>query len=166
MRDQPPEDDEDRPEPQGTLHPISGRALTTCVVLGLVLGWALHPAASSLTGEAPMVSWLQVLALVLVAAIMSFLAWHTWRTVQVKRQRLEVHHAVNRLVLARACALVGALLAGGYAGFAVSWVGDPSERADQWLVRSLVAALAATGITVASILLERACRAPGGDERA
>ena len=32
---------------------------------------------------------------------------------------------MNRLVLARACALVGALVAAGYVGYAVSWLGDP-----------------------------------------
>ena len=36
----------------------------------------------------------------------------------------EPHRAVNRLVLGRAGALVGALVAGGYAGYAVSWIGS------------------------------------------
>lgn len=107
-----------------------------------------------------MVSWLQPLALVLVAAIMAYVAWHTWRTVQQRGHRLEVHHAVNRLVLARACALAGALVAGGYAGFAVSWLGDASERADTWILRSTVAAVAAVCVMLASLVLERACRAP------
>lgn len=165
MRELPPEEEPDRPEPAGTLRPISGRALAVCIVLGLVVGWALHPLGSRLTGRPPMVSWIQALALVLVAAIMAFLAWHTWRSVHVRRTGLEPHHAVNRLVLARACALVGALLAGGYAGFAVGWIDHPSERADQWIVRAVVAAAGASGITVASILLERACRTPGGGGR-
>ena len=45
-------------------------------------------------------------------------------------------------MLARACALVGALVAGGYLGYALSWVGVSAELADQRVVRSLVAALA------------------------
>ena len=60
----------------------------------------------------------------LVAVIMGFLAWHTWQTVQVRGERLELHQAMNRLVLARACALGGALIAAGYVGYAVSWLGD------------------------------------------
>ena len=37
---------------------------------------------------------------------------------------------MNRLVLARACALVGALVAGGYLGYALSWVGVDTELGD------------------------------------
>ena len=49
----------------------------------------------------------------------------------VHHERLEPHQAVNRLVLARACALVGALVAGGYVGYALSWVGVDAELAGQ-----------------------------------
>ena len=153
------------PEPRGTLRPTSARALTTCVVLGLVGGWGLHPLMSRLTGSPPLVSWAQALALVMVAAIMVFLAWQTWQTVQVRGERLEVHQAVNRLVLARACALCGALVAAGYLGYAISWLGDASAYADRWILRSLVAAAGAAVVTLASLALERACRTDGGDPR-
>ena len=110
-----------------------------------------------------MVSWAQPLALVLVAGILSFLAWHTWRTVQVQGRRLEAQHSLNRLVLARACALAGALVAAAYVGFAVSWVGDASQLADRWIARSLVAAAAAGAVLAASLVLESACRTPRDD---
>lgn len=147
----------------GSLRPTSGRALAICAVLGLVFGWSLHPIAHQVTGEAPRVSWSQPLALVLVAAIMGFLAGHTWRTVQVQGRRLDAQRAVNRLVLARACALAGALVAAAYAGFALSWLGDASHLADRWIGRSLVAATAAAGVLAASLMLESACRTPPGD---
>lgn len=159
------EEHDDDQEPVGTLHPITGRALALCAVAGMVTGWALHPLGERLLGHPPLVSWSQPLALLLVAAIMAYLAWHTWRTVQVLGRRLEVHHAVNRLVLARACALAGALVAGGYAGFAVTWLGDDSKPADQWLLRSVVAALGALGVMLGSLVLERACRTPGSEAR-
>ena len=82
-----------------------------------------------------------MLALFLVAAILAGTAWATWRTLHVHGHRLEPHRAVNRLVLAKACALVGALAAGGYAGYALSWVGMAAELADQRMVRSGIAAL-------------------------
>ena len=157
-------DTEDR-EPQGTLRPITGRALALGAVLGLVGGWALNPLGERVTGHPPLVSWAQPLTLVFVAGIVTFLAWHTWRTVQVQGRRLEAHHAVNRLVLARSCALAGSLVAAGYVGFAVSWVGDASRLADIWILRSVLAALGATGVMLASLVLERACRTPGGAER-
>ena len=161
MSDQSPEE-----ERRGSLRPTSARALTTCAVVGLVGGWAIHPVLSRLTGRPPLVSWTQALALVLVAGIMGFLAWHTWQTVQVRGQRLEVHQAVNRLVLARACALGGTLIAAGYAGYAVSWLGDESRFADRWVLRSVVAALGGAGVALASLALERACRTDGGRPRA
>lgn len=159
-------DDTPEDEPDGSMRPISGGALAGCAVVGMFAGWAVHPVAKALGGTAPLVSWGQALALVLVATIMAFLAGHTWRTVQVRRRRLAVHHAVNRLVLARACALAGALVAGGYLGYAISWLGDPSALADERLVRSLVAAAGAVATTIASLVLERACRTPQGPPRA
>ncbi len=162
--DLPPEDPPD--EPHGTLRPTSARALTVCAVGGLAIGWTLHPLGSRILGHPPLVSWPQALALVLVAAIMAFLAWHTWQTVQVRGERLEPHRAVNRLVLARACALAGAVVAAGYVGYAVSWLGDASQVADRWILRSLVAALGALGVTLASLVLERACRADSEQPRA
>lgn len=160
-----PEPDPDPEEPRGTLRPTSARALTACIVAGLALGWALHPVMSSVAGRPPLVSWAQALVLVMVAAIMGFLAWHTWQTVHVRGERLEPHQAVNRLVLARACALAGALVTAGYVGYAVSWLGDESRYADRWILRALVAAAGAAGVTLASLALERACRADGGRPR-
>jgi hypothetical protein len=156
---------EEPPEQRGTLHPTSARALTSCAVVGLLGGWAIHPVVSRIAGRPPLVSWTQALSLVLVAVIMGFLAWHTWQTVHVRRERLELHQAMNRLVLARACALGGTLVAAGYVGYAVSWLGDESKLADRWILRSVVAALGAVGVTLASLALERACRADGGRPR-
>jgi hypothetical protein len=153
---------EEDPEPRGTLHPTSARALTACAVVGLLGGWAIHPVMSRVAGGPPLVSWTQALALVLVAVIMAFLAWHTWQTVHVRGERFEPHQAMNRLVLARACALGGALVTAGYVGYAVSWLGDGSQLADRWILRSVVAALGGLGVLLASLALERACRADGG----
>ena len=154
---------EEPPEPPGTLRPTSAAALTACTVVGLVGGWAIHPVLSRVSGRPPLVSWTQALAVVLVAVILGVLAWHHWQTVQVRRQRLELHQAMNRLVLARACALGGTLIAAGYVGYAVSWLGYESAFADRWVLRSLVAALGGLGVTVASLVLERACRADRGE---
>ena len=64
-----PEDD-----PRGSLRPTSGRALAISAVVGLASGWGLHPLGRAVTGESPRVSWLQPLALTLVAAILAFLS--------------------------------------------------------------------------------------------
>lgn len=145
-------------EPFGTLRPTPPVVLAGWAVVGLAGGWLVHPLAERISGTAPIVSWLQPLALFLVVAILAVTAQATWRTVQVRRERLLPHQAVNRLVLARACAFVGALAAGGYLGYALSWIGVDAELADQRMVRSLVASAGSALVVVTALLLERACR--------
>jgi hypothetical protein len=160
-------DDPEEPEgpaPEGSLRPLSYAVLTVWAVAGLVLGWLWHPVAEQLNGTAPVISWAQPAALWLVAAVIGTTSWQTHRAVQVRRERLEPHQAVNRLVLSRAGALVGALVAGGYAGYAVSWIGDPAELAGQRIVRCVVAVLAGLAMVVGALLLERACRVREPDD--
>lgn len=155
-------DDEGDDEPTGSLHPTSYAVVAAWALGGLVLGWLLKRVAEQVNGTAPLVSWAQPAALWLLAAVLVITWWQTHRAVQVRRERLEPHRAVNRLVLARAGALVGALVAGGYAGYALAWVGDPAELATQRIVRSLVAVAAGVVTVVGALLLERACRVRPG----
>jgi len=153
-----PEDDErDRLQP-GRLRPTSPGTLAGWTIIGLVGGWLLRPLSERVRDTAPIVTWAQPLALLLVAAILGATAYVTWRAVHVRHERLAPHQAVNRLVLARACALVGALVAGGYLGYALSWAGVDTELADQRMWRSLLAALAGVATVITALLLERACR--------
>lgn len=151
-------DGEPGEDPHGSLRPTPPAAVTAWAVAGLVGGWLLHPVAERLSGVAPVISWAQPAALLLVAVVVGVTAWHTWRSVHVRRERLEPHRAVNRLVLGRAGALVGALVAGGYLGYALSWLGVSAELAGQRIIRSLVAVLAGVLVMVGGLLLERACR--------
>ncbi len=157
-------DPSDEQPPDGHLQPTSAGLVTAWAVAGLVGGWLLHPVAERLSGTAPVVTWLQPVALFLVAAIVGAAAWATWRAVQVRREWLEPQRAVNRLLLARSCALVGALVAGGYLGYAVSWIGVDSALAGQRGWRSVTGAVAGALIVVAALLLERACRTRSEDE--
>ncbi|NYI79948.1 DUF3180 domain-containing protein [Nocardioides panzhihuensis] len=144
---------------------MSGGAITAWAVIGIVGGWLAHPVVEAWRGVAPVVTWAQPMLLLLIAATLGVTAWVTHRQLQVRGERIEAHQAVNRLVLARACALVGALLAGGYLGYAISWLGyDMSTAAGDRLVRSAVAAVAGTTIVIAARLLEHACRVRKPDE--
>ena len=125
-------------------------------------GWLLHP-LSDRAGTPPVVSWLQPLALLLVAGILGYTAYATHRQVRLRRDLLLPHQAVNRLVLARACAFVGALVLGGYLGYALSWVGDDAELADERIWRSGAASFAGLMIVITALLLERACRVGSDD---
>jgi hypothetical protein len=89
----------------------------------------------------------------------------TYRDLRRRGHVLEPHMAVNRLVLAKACALAGAMVAGGYFGYALSWWRvSEAALAQQRIVQSLVAGAAGVLIVVGSLLLERACRVREGDE--
>lgn len=132
------------------------------VLAGLVGGWLVRPVALGLDLTAPRITWPQALALYLVAAILGVLARSTHRSLRLRRGQLRAHEALNRVVLAKACVVVGSLAAGGYLGYALTWVGMEAELADQRMGRSLVAALGAALTVVTSLLLERACRV--GDE--
>lgn len=152
------------PPAEGHVRPTSPAVLCGLVVAGLVGGWLLRPVVQRLGGHPPIVTWLQVAVLFFVAAMVLVTAYLTWRTLQVRREYLEPHRAVNRLLMAKSCALVGALVAGGYAGYAVTWLGMEAELAGQRSLRSLLAALAALGMTAAALWLEHACRARFDDE--
>ena len=160
-RDQPPTPEEPEqpagPSPDG-LRPTSALTLLGWAVVGVGGGWAVHSLCERLDVVPPLVSPAQPLALLLLAAILGYVGWSTHRAVHVRRERLDAHQAVNRFVLARASALVAALVAGGYVGYALSWIGDPAELADERMVRSLIAAGCAVLAVVAGVLLERACR--------
>lgn len=152
--------------PTGTLRTTSPAALTAFVVVGLVGGWFLHPVAEGIRGTAPVVTWAQPLTLIVIAVILGITAWSTWRSVHVRRERLDPHQAVNRLVLGRACALVGALVGAGYLGYALSWLGIDTDLATQRLLRSVVAGIAGVVIATMGLLLERACRIRSDDSGA
>ena len=63
-----------------------------------------------------------------------------------------------------ALAVVGALIAGGYTGYAVAQLGGASELAETRLWHSALAALAGLGVMVAALWLEHACRVPDGEK--
>jgi hypothetical protein len=153
------------PDPAGRVGTTRPGTLVLVGLVALVTGWALRPASIALQGTAPRVAWVQVLALVLVALIIGAVAWSTYRTLQTRHQRLAPHQAVNRLVLAKACAVAGAAVAGGYLGYALSWLGvQEAELAGERLVRSGLAGVAGVAIVAGSLVLERACRVRGDDE--
>jgi hypothetical protein len=144
--------------PEGRLRTTGPGLVVGWALAGLVLGRLLRPLLTELDRTAPQIGWLQAGSLYLLAAVLCGVAWVTHRALQVRRVRLRPHEAVNRLVLAKACALVGSLVAGGYLGYALSWAGAAAELSDERVTMSLVAAGGAVLTVVGSLLLERACR--------
>lgn len=155
-----PERDEELEAPQGSIHQTGPGPLVAAGTIGLVVGWAVRPVCLRLGYAEPGISLLSVSLLLFAAAIIGGSAYLTRRTVQRDRFALAHHQAVNRLVLGKAGALVGALLTGAYVGYAVAQLGVDSPAADTRLWRSLVAALAAAAVMLTALLLEHACRVP------
>jgi hypothetical protein len=158
-------DDEGPPEPTGHIRNTGPGVLIGFGLTGLVVGWLVRPVSIRLNGTAPTVGWSAVGALFFVALIVGSVAWSTYVVLHRRHQRIEPHRAVNRLVLAKACALAGAAFAGGYLGYALSWFGlVQADLAKERVTHSLLAALASALVVAQSLLLERACRVnPKGD---
>ncbi len=152
--------DDEREPPQGRIGPTGPATLVAAGVPGLVLGWAVRPLSLRLGYVEPGISLLSIGLLFFSAAIIGGSAYLTRRTVQRDRFALAPHQAVNRLVLAKACAVVGALLTGCYLGYALAQlgVGDPASVTRLW--RACAAGLGAAAVTTAALLLEQACRVP------
>ncbi|WP_027862886.1 DUF3180 domain-containing protein [Marmoricola sp. URHB0036] len=160
----PDTDEEREPDPpQGRILPTGPGPLVVAGVIGLVLGWSIRPLALRFDWAEPNVSFTAIGALFFVAAIIGATAYGTRRTVRRNRQDLAPHQAVNRLVLGKACALVGALALGGYLGYALAQLGVANPASDTRLWHALLAALGALAATVAALLLEHACRVPRDD---
>ncbi|EFQ83335.1 hypothetical protein HMPREF0063_11608 [Aeromicrobium marinum DSM 15272] len=150
------------------MRPVRRTSALTIVALvgvGLVVGAGIPPLAMRLDRNAPLLSWGSVLVIAVAAAVVGLVAWNTWDTVH--RQKKRVHHerGVLLLALAQASSRVGALFAGGYAGFALAFVDTiGTEFGQDRVVRGGVAVLASVGLLVAGLLLERACRLPSDDD--
>ena len=162
---QPPDVRSDGPGPEHRLQPTGPAGLSILGALGLIAGWVFHQVTDTPTSVPPQVPWAQPLALTLVACILGWTAWVTHRTIAHRPARLSPHQAVNRLVLARACAYVGALAAGFYFGYAISWLGvTSSDMAGEHVLRAACGGVAGLLVVTAGLLLERACRVPPEDD--
>lgn len=144
------------------LRPTAATTLAVTGLVGLAVGGSIRPLVERNGGVAPAVMWTAALTLLVFALLLLALARTTYRTIHQRRERIDPRRAVNLLVLGKASALAGAAVAGAYLGYAISFADAlgaelPRER----VTRSLAACLAALGVLLGGILLERACRVPG-----
>ena len=139
------------------------RALVVAALFGGLAGWLLVVIANAFDLTPPEVPWTAPIGLILVAALVGGLAYSTHQRIQVRRERLEPSRAVGLLVLGKASALAGALVAGGYFAYALMFLTrlDAAAPRDR-VIRSAVAVVAGLALCGVGLLLERACRVPGG----
>ena len=123
------------------------RALAVAAIFGALAGWLVVVyLLTHFDLVPPYVPWTAPAALVVSAALVGALAWSTHQRIQVRKERVEPERAVAFLVLGKASALAGAVIAGGYLAFALMFVGrwdaaGPRER----VIRALVAVVVAVG---------------------
>lgn len=134
-------------------------------MFGGLAGWLIVLTANAFDLVPPRVPWSAPVGLVLITALVAALAYTTHQRIQVRKQRIEPQRAVAFLVLGKASALAGAVVAGGYLAFAVMFVSRfdaaaPRER----VIRAAVATVAAVALMIAGLLLERSCKVPRDDD--
>ena len=154
----------DRPS-GGSIKITPPRALAVATLFGALAGWLIVAAANSFDLVAPQVPWTAPVGLFLIAALVGVIAYSTYQRIHVRRQRIEPQRAVAFLVLGKASALAGALVAGGYLTYALMFITrlDAAAPRDR-VIKSAVAAVAGVALAVAGLLLERACRVPKSDD--
>ncbi|MGH1563845.1 DUF3180 family protein [Mumia sp. DW29H23] len=134
-------------------------------VVGLAVGRAVRPFLEWRDALVPTVSWVAAGTMLFLAGILTFLAWTTFQSLHREHRTMHAARALRLLALAKASAIVTALIAGYYVGFALSFAGDmelalPRER----VIRSAAAAVAALLALGAALALERACEVPNDDD--
>jgi H+/Cl- antiporter ClcA len=145
----------------GSVNLTPFRALVVAAVFGGLSGWLVVVTANAFDLIPPEVPWTAPIGLILVAALVGALAYATHQRIQVRRERIEPQRAVALLVLGKASALAGALVAGGYFGFALMFLArlDAAAPRDR-VIRSAVAIVAGVALCIVGLLLERACKVP------
>lgn len=149
------------PPPHGSVTTTPPRALAVAALFGGLTGWLIVVVTNAFGSVPPQIPWTGPIGIVLIAALVGALAYSTHQRIQVRRERMDPQRAVAFLVLGKASALAGSLVAGGYLGFALNFVGRldasaPRER----VIRSAVAIVAGVALMIAGLLLERACKVP------
>lgn len=145
--------------------PTSALLVVSLLAVGLVAGRLTPVLLTRMGGSTPRVSWAAPLTLAVAALVVGVCAWNTWQSLHRKRERMTAQHGITMLSLAKSCAVVGALVAGFYGGFAIAFVENlDSTLGKERFVRGLAGAVASLLLLLAALLLERACRLPDDDE--
>jgi hypothetical protein len=132
---------------------------------GIVFGVLLRPLSVRFGATPPQVGWGAATMLFVIAVLVGGLAWNTWQSLHKKKERMTSEHGVKLLALSRSSLIVGALFAGTYTGYALSYLNDvdtPLGSDRVW--HSGFAAFAGLLLVTAALLLEHACRIPGGED--
>jgi drug/metabolite transporter (DMT)-like permease len=149
----------------GSIKVTPPRALAIAALCGAVAGWLIVATANMFDLVPPQVPWTAPVGLVLITALVAVLAYTTQQRIQVRRERIDPQRAVTFLVLGKASALAGAIVAGGYFAFALMFVTRiDAEAPRDRVIKSAIAVMVGIALAAAGLRLERACKVPGSDD--
>lgn len=137
------------------------RTILLVVTVTAALGWALARALEARGAYLPLVPWAVDIAIGVLAAVVLWAGLTVRAYQQGKRPDLDGIRAARTLVLAKAAALTGSLLAGWYLAQVLLVIGDleVEARRDK-AIAAAVATLAAVVLVAAGLLAERWCQVP------
>jgi hypothetical protein len=148
-----------------TVQRTSALGLTLMGGAGLVGGRLLRNVIESFGGTAPRVGWSAALTLLLAAIVLGGFAWNTWQSLHKRHERMTSDYGIRMLALAKASALVGALVAGGYFGYALAFADSfDTPLGKERVIHASLAGVAGLLVMIAGLLLERALQVPGGED--
>lgn len=144
-----------------TVRRTSALSLTVTGGAGVVAGRLFLTVIEAFDGTAPRVGWSAAVSLLIAAGVLGGFAWNTWQSLHKRRERMTSDHGIKMLALAKASALVGALVAGGYLGYALAFADafDTSFGKER-VIHSGLASVAGLLVMIAGLLLERALKVP------
>lgn len=145
--------------------PTSALFVVALIGFGVVAGRLTPPLIVRFDGNPPRLGWSAPVFLLGGAVAVGYLAHSTWQSLHKRRERMTSEHGIRMLSLAKASAVVGALVGGYYGGFALAFIGELDVTlGKERFIRALAAAVAGLFLLAAGLLLERACRLPDDDE--
>jgi len=141
--------------------------VTTLLLVAVVttlLGWLVVAGLERRGTYLPHVPWIVDVALVALAAGVLWAGWAVRSYLAGRRPSLDPLRAARTLVLAKAAALTGSLLAGWYLAQVLVVLGDLAiEARRDRAVAAGVAALCAVLLAVVGLVVEKFCQIPPED---
>ncbi|MBD7951324.1 MULTISPECIES: DUF3180 domain-containing protein [Oerskovia] len=138
--------------------------LLLVTVATTLIGWFVVVGLERRGTYLPHVPWIVDVALVALAAAVFWAGWAVRSYLKGRRPSLDPLRAARTLVLAKAAALTGSLLAGWYLAQVVAVLGDLAiEARRDRAIAAGVAALCAVVLAVVGLVVEKFCQVPPDD---
>ncbi|WP_061961570.1 DUF3180 domain-containing protein [Demequina flava] len=147
------------------MSPLTWQRLTVVGLVSLALTWLLVRMVDTSGTTPPVVPWSAWLVSLVAAACVLWFAWQVRQFLKGKRPDLSPLRAVRTAIFAQAAGYVGAVLVGGYGGYALglldAWSHGPRREV---IISALIAAAAAAVLMIAGWIGELWCRHSDDDE--